>query len=149
MSLTLCLTYEDSKFFDELRLLDYRGFRLKQDSTLPGAFHWSDFETLMFEMREIQSHVFHHGQVATLGDIHKGAMMTRQTASISITNHHLQDDVSKHQIPTLATSSNRHKWLVSTEYAGQVDIRSHQYVIASAGDAALSLDTAVLRTKCH
>lgn len=152
--LTLCLTYEGSKFFDELQLLDYRDFRSKQNPTLPGAFNWGDFEKLMIKIRKIKSHVFHDGEAVTLGDIHKGAIMTRQTGGIAITNRHLQDDVSKNRITTRTTSSNSNKWLVATECAGQVDIRSHNYVIqngqsASAGDAVLSLDTAIPRNECH
>lgn len=152
--LTLCLTYEGSQFFDELQLFDYRDFRSKENPTLPGAFNWSDFEKLMVKIRKIKSHVFHDGEVVTLGDVHRGAIMTRETGNITLINHHLQDDVSVHRISTIATPLNGHTWVVKTACAGQVDIRSHKYVIqnghsASAGDAVLPLDTTIPRTESH
>lgn len=98
--LALCITYRKNHFLDELQLLDYRDFWAKDQPTMSGGFSWSDFEKLMVKIRKIKSHVFNDGKLVTVGDIHRGAFMQSETERIRFVNHHHNDDVAIHHIPT-------------------------------------------------
>ena len=151
--LILCLTYKGNRFFQEFQLLDYRDFRSKQDPTLPGGFSLADFEKLMVKVRKIKSHMFEDGQKVTLGELHQGAIMGKETETIAFNNRHLNGDVAVHRIQTKTTRNNEHSWVIETS-AGQVYIRLHKHIIlngtsAPDGDAVLSLDSTTPRTETH
>lgn len=151
--LVLTATYQGNRFFEELQLLDYRDFRAREDSTLPGGFSWSDFECLMVKIRKIKSQVFEDQSCVTLGNLHKGAFMTDETKAICIRNHHLRDDVVIHWTMSKTTSSNHHQWFINTDNSGDIDLRWHKHIIrnaagASAADAILSLQSEPVRTEC-
>lgn len=151
--LALCVAYRDNQFFQELQILDYRDFQLKHNPSMSEQFSWSDFMKLMVKIRKFKSHVFNNGANVTVGDIHEGAVMNARTRYIGFINHHLDNDVAVHHIPTDIAHSNEHTWVVDTERFGEIDIRQHKHIIqnaasassssSSAGDAILSLDSNV------
>jgi hypothetical protein len=107
--LALCGTYPGDH-------LDYRDFRSKEDSTLPGGFSWVDFEKLMIKTRKIKSHVFDDGEIVTMGQLHRGVIMDHDTECIGFVNHHLKDDVAVYQIETKTRLSNERTWYVEIEF---------------------------------
>lgn len=151
--LVLATTYHGNRFFEELQLLEYRDFRVREDSSFPGGFSWADFECLMVKIRKIKSHVFEDQSFVTLGNLHSGAFMTDDTKSVCIRNHHLQDDVAIHQTMSQTTSSNQHQWLINTDNSGNIDLRWHRHIVrnasgAPAADAIVSLQSNPVRTEC-
>lgn len=89
--LMLCSTYRGNRFFEDLLLLDYPNFWSKEG---PTGFSWADFEKLMIKIRKIKSLVFDEGETVTVGELHKGAIMDRDTERIRFINHHLTNDVA-------------------------------------------------------
>lgn len=148
--LVLCITNRKNDFLDELQLLDYRDFRVKDQSTVSGGFSWPDFESLMVKIRKIKSHVFNDGEWATVEDIHQGAFMHPATKRIRFVNHHLNDDVANHHIQTKTVPPFERSWVVETRNSGEINLRDHKYIVlnaagAPAGDAVLSLDSDIPR----
>lgn len=151
--LVLATTYRGNRFFEQLQLLDYEDFRVREDSTFPGSFSRADFENLMVKIRKIKSHVFEDQSFVTLGNLLRGAFMTDDTKAVCIRNHHLQDDVAINQIMSKTTPSNQHQWFINTANSGNIDLRWHRHIIrnasgAPAADAILSLQSDPVRTEC-
>ncbi|KAL3702781.1 hypothetical protein TMatcc_000093 [Talaromyces marneffei ATCC 18224] len=158
--LVLCITYPKTPFFEELQFLDYRAYRANANPGEPGRLSWEDFESIMVKVRKIKSHAFDDGVQVTIGDIHRGAVMSPEIAKVSFTNYHLSDIVSKYKIePTWTNSSNEKEWKIETASSETlptqiIDLREHKHIVlngknASDADAFLSLDSISTRNEVH
>lgn len=155
--LVLCTTYRG---FEDLQILDYRAYHAKANPGEPGDLSWADFESIMVKVRKIKSCAFDNGVQVTINDLHRGAIMSPETARISFTNYHLNDVVSKYKIePTWTNSSNEKEWKIETASSETlptqiIDLREHKHIVlngknASAADAFLSLDSTPTRNEVH
>lgn len=105
--LALCVTYQGDIFSTSYNCLNIESSGLKKMKGLAGGFSWSDFERLMIKIRKIKSLVFDNGDTVTIGQLHRGAVMDRETASMSFINHHLRDDLSVYQKRTFMDYRDR------------------------------------------
>lgn len=119
---------------------------------MPRDFSWADFEKIMIKIHKIKSHVFEDGESVTVGDVHRGAFMHRNTERIRFINHHLYDDIAAYKIEAQTKPSNEQTWVIKTNRSGEVDIRKHNHIVqnaasASAANAVLTLDSDIPRSE--
>lgn len=137
--------YPDNDIFKELQLIDYPAINSIRDRTLPGGPSWDSFEILMTQIRRIKSLMFSEGQTITIGDVHRGGLMTKATKQITFVNHQLDIGIAAKQIQTKTTAENTKSWPIKIENSKEIDLRHHKVILlnaasASAGDAVLSLE---------
>lgn len=65
---------------------------------------------------------FKDGESVRVGNMHRGALMHRNTKRDRFINHHLYDDVAAHQVEAQTKPSNKQTWVIKTNHFGEVDL---------------------------